>query len=111
MTPLLLDGIVGTRPNMMKMAPLARALADEGTFQLRLIHTGQHYDQQMSDVFFAELQIPRPSFNLGVGSGSQGAQTARIIQGYEEILLSAEKPRGVIVVGDVTSTMACTLAA
>src|SRR5689334_5537070 len=89
MTSLLLDGIVGTRPNMMKMAPLARALADDGTFRLRLIHTGQHYDQQMSQVFFEELQLPPPAFNLEVGSGNQGAQTARIIQGYEAILLSA----------------------
>ncbi len=111
MSNILLDGIVGARPNMMKMAPLARALAADGTFNLRLIHTGQHYDEQMSDVFFTELGLPKPAFNLKVGSGSHGAQTARILEGYEQILLSEKRPRGVIVVGDVTSTMACTLAA
>jgi UDP-N-acetylglucosamine 2-epimerase (non-hydrolysing) len=111
MTRMLIDAVVGTRPNMVKMAPLARAIADDGRLQLRLIHTGQHYDGQMSTVFFRELELPEPTFNLHVGSGSQGAQTARIIERYEEILLSGERPRGVIVVGDVTSTMACALAA
>ncbi len=108
---ITIDGIVGARPNMMKMAPLARALARDGTFRLRLIHTGQHYDSQMSDVFFQELGLPVPAFNLEVGSGSQGAQTAWVIEKYESILASEAKPTGVIVVGDVTSTMACALAA
>jgi UDP-N-acetylglucosamine 2-epimerase (non-hydrolysing) len=108
---LLIDGIIGARPNMMKMAPLARALAADGTFKLRLIHTGQHYDEQMSDIFLRELGLPAPDFNLGVGSGSQGAQTAHIIEAYEKLLLAGERPRGVIVVGDVNSTMACALAA
>jgi UDP-N-acetylglucosamine 2-epimerase (non-hydrolysing) len=106
----ILHGVVGTRPNMMKMAPLARALAGDGTFALRLIHTGQHYDEQMSEVFFRELGLPAPVFNLHTGSGTQGQQTAKIIEGYERVLFD-ETPRGLIVVGDVTSTMACTLAA
>jgi len=111
MSPIPLDGIVGTRPNFMKMAPLARALAEEGTFQLRLIHTGQHYDEQMSDVFFRQLGLPAAEINFGVAAGSHGAQTARILESYETLLMRGEKPRGIIVVGDVTSTMACALAA
>ncbi|HXG24695.1 MAG TPA: UDP-N-acetylglucosamine 2-epimerase (non-hydrolyzing) [Chthonomonadales bacterium] len=107
----LLDGIVGARPNMMKMAALARAVEKDGTFRLRLIHTGQHYDKCMSGVFFEELKLPEPAFNLEVGPGTHGAQTARILEGYEGILLTGERPRGVLVVGDVNSTMACTLAA
>jgi UDP-N-acetylglucosamine 2-epimerase (non-hydrolysing) len=108
---MLVDGIVGARPNMMKMAALARALSADGTFDLRLIHTGQHYDARMSDVFFRELGLPEPAINLHVGSGSQGAQTARVLTEYEKVLLEGPRPRGVLVVGDVTSTMACTLAA
>jgi UDP-N-acetylglucosamine 2-epimerase (non-hydrolysing) len=111
MANIFVDGIVGTRPNMMKMAPLARAIESDGAFRLRLIHTGQHYDQRMSEVFFTELGLPAPAFNLKVGSGTHGEQTARILEGYEKILLTEEKPRGVVVVGDVTSTMACALAA
>jgi UDP-N-acetylglucosamine 2-epimerase (non-hydrolysing) len=106
-----IDGIIGARPNMIKMAPLARALAADGTFKLRLIHTGQHYDAQMSAVFLKDLGLPEPDHNLGVGSGTQGAQSARILEAYEKLLLEGERPRGVIVVGDVNSTMACALAA
>src|SRR5438876_418765 len=111
MSRVLLDGIVGARPNMMKMAALARALADDGTFDLRLIHTGQHYDQRLSDVFFRELGLPQPAYDLNVGPGSHGAQTARIIEAYERMLMQNGKPYGVIVVGDVTSTLACSLVA
>src|SRR5207244_4360061 len=75
------------------------------------VHTGQHYDDRMSDAFFRELDLPRPDFNLRVGSGSQAVQTARVLESYERILLEGERPRGVVVFGDVTSTMACTLAA
>ena len=96
---------------MMKMAPLARALAADGTFKLQLIHTGQHYDAQMSAVFLKDLGLPDPNHNLGVGSGTQGAQTAKILEAYEKLLLEGERPRGIIVVGDVNSTMACALAA
>ncbi|MHB0999822.1 MAG: non-hydrolyzing UDP-N-acetylglucosamine 2-epimerase [Armatimonadota bacterium] len=111
MKNILVDGIVGTRPNMMKMAALARAINEDGTFRLRLIHTGQHYDSLMSDVFFQQLGLPIPDFNLGVGSGSQGSQTAHIIEEYEKLLLKEGFPKGVVVVGDVTSTIACALTA
>lgn len=111
MKGMRIDGIVGARPNMMKMAPLAQALAADGTFHLRLIHTGQHYDEALSGAFFKELRMPAPGFNLGVGSGTQGEQTARIIDSYERLLLAGPMPRGVIVVGDVNSTMACALVA
>jgi UDP-N-acetylglucosamine 2-epimerase (non-hydrolysing) len=111
MAGVLVDGVIGTRPNMMKMAPLARALREDGAFRLRLIHTGQHYDEAMSGVFLEELGLPEPAFNLQVGPGSHGAQTARMLEGYESILLSSERPRAVVVVGDVTSTVACSLAA
>jgi UDP-N-acetylglucosamine 2-epimerase (non-hydrolysing) len=111
MSHVMVDAIIGTRPNMVKIAPLARVLAADGTFHLRLIHTGQHYDEQMSGVFFRQLGIPEPDHNLNVGPGSHGAQTARILERYEAPLLHHERPAGVIVVGDVTSTMACALAA
>lgn len=75
---MFIDGIVGAPPNMMKMAPLARALAADGTFRLRLVHTGQHYDETLSQVFFRDLGLPMPDINLDVGSGTQGEQTASI---------------------------------
>lgn len=106
-----LDGIVGARPNLMKMASIARAIKKGGAFDLRLVHTGQHYDEKMSDVFFSELGLSAPDCNLKVGSGHQGAQTARIIENYEALLLGGPRPKGVIVVGDVTSTMACAIVA
>lgn len=105
------DLIAGARPNFMKVAPILRAFAASGSsLRPRLVHTGQHYDPEMSDVFFQQLEIPKPDLHLGVGSGSHGAQTAKILAGYEEVLINS-RPRGVIVVGDVNSTMACTLAA
>lgn len=107
-----IDGIVGARPNLMKMAALARALARDGTFDLRLIHTGQHYDSGLSGSFFRDLGLPEPAANLEAGSGPQGEQTARILAGYEKMLLREDaKPRGVLVVGDVNSTLACSLGA
>ncbi|MBI3769544.1 MAG: UDP-N-acetylglucosamine 2-epimerase (non-hydrolyzing) [Deltaproteobacteria bacterium] len=108
---LLVDLIVGARPNFVKVAPVHRALRTLGDWlQVRLVHTGQHYDTNMSDVFFAELGIPEPDIFLGVGSGSHGAQTGAIINHYEEILL-ATKPALTLVFGDVNSTMACAIAA
>ncbi|MEA1972051.1 MAG: UDP-N-acetylglucosamine 2-epimerase (non-hydrolyzing) [Candidatus Cloacimonadota bacterium] len=101
--------IVGARPNFMKMAPLYREFKkypDE--FNVKLIHTGQHYDEKMSKVFFEELQMPQPDEYLGVGSGTHAVQTAKIMKSYEEILL-AKKPDLVIVAGDVNSTVACAL--
>ena len=105
--------VAGARPNFMKVAPLLRAL-DAGGSELRsfLVHTGQHYDEEMSDIFFQQLNIKRPDVSLDVGSGAHGAQTARILERFEELLIGGEgRPRGVVVVGDVNSTVACTLAA
>jgi UDP-N-acetylglucosamine 2-epimerase (non-hydrolysing) len=107
-----IDIVMGTRPNFVKVAPLARAIrARREAPPLRLVHTGQHYDPAMSTVFLTELGIPPPDLSLGVGSGEHGAQTAALIAGYERHLLSADRPRGVVVVGDSNSTMAGALAA
>jgi len=107
--------VAGARPNFMKIAPLIRAaqnacrIADGYyAFECRLIHTGQHYDAAMSDVFFRELGIPQPDVNLDAGSGSHAAQTAKVMERFDPIC-EQEKPDWVVVVGDVNSTMACTL--
>lgn len=101
--------IVGARPNFMKMAPLYREFEKfPEEFEVKLIHTGQHYDEKMSKVFFDELKMPVPHEYLEVGSGSHGVQTARIMERYEEVLLK-DKPDLVIVAGDVNSTVACAL--
>jgi len=110
----LIDIIAGARPNFMKIAPIIRALeahqAVGGTLRYRLVHTGQHYDARMSGDFFAQLGIPEPDVNLEVGSGSQAEQTAAIMTRYERLLLETPS-RLCLVVGDVTSTMACAIAA
>jgi UDP-N-acetylglucosamine 2-epimerase (non-hydrolysing) len=109
--PRVVDLVAGARPNFMKVAPILRAMGG-GTLQPRLVHTGQHYDEGMSGVFFRDLGIGEPDVSLGVGSGTHGQQTARILAAYEEHLLSSSpRPAAVVVVGDVNSTMACTLAA
>ena len=110
--------IAGARPNFMKVAPIIRAGTDynarrrdgEPELQWRLVHTGQHYDHKMSEVFFQELGIPAPDVNLEVGSGSHAAQTAQIMLKFEPIC-EQERPDWVVVVGDVNSSMACTLVA
>jgi len=102
--------VAGARPNFMKIAPLMHALKDHPTIQPILVHTGQHYDVKMSGQFFDELNIPAPDMNLEVGSASHAVQTARIMEGFEQVCLS-EKPDFVLVVGDVNSTAACTLVA
>ena len=102
--------VVGARPNYMKIAPLMDALARQTAFAQVLVNTGQHYDENMAGSFFSELQLPRPDRNLGVGSGSHAAQTARVMIGFEEVCL-AERPDLVVVVGDVNSTMAAALVA
>lgn len=104
------DCIVGARPNFVKIAPIMRAFRDDGRFRVRLIHTGQHYDIAMNEVFFQELAIPAPNVNLEVGSGSNTEQTARIMLGLEGVL-AADRPDMLIVVGDVNSTMAAALVA
>src|SRR6185436_6042031 len=101
--------VAGARPNFMKIAPLVRAFAERGV-AAPICHTGQHYDERMSRLFFDELGIPRPVVNLDVGSGSHAAQTAAVMARFEPVLL-AEKPDFVLVVGDVNSTMACALVA
>ena len=109
-----IDLIAGARPNFMKIAPIIDAVLEEqskGTdIQFRLIHTGQHYDKNMSDSFFVQLGIPHPNVNLGAGGGTQAEQTAAIMIGYEKLLLS-ERSDLCLVVGDVTSTMACAIVA
>lgn len=102
--------VVGARPNFMKIAPLMHELQDNPHFEAVLVHTGQHYDNQMSGRFFEELGIPVPYINLEVGSASHAQQTARIMMGFEQVCLD-EKPDFVLVVGDVNSTAACTLVA
>jgi UDP-N-acetylglucosamine 2-epimerase (non-hydrolysing) len=109
----VIDLVAAARPNFMKVAPVLRAMAEADCgLSARLVHTGQHYDAGMSDVFFRDLGIRPPDVHLGVGSGTHGAQTARVLAAYEEHLLSADPPPvAVVVVGDVNSTMACSLAA
>lgn len=103
--------IVGARPNFMKVAPLVEAMKRrEQEFAPLVVHTGQHYDQLMSDAFLRDLELPVPDFCLEVGSASQAAQTAAIMQKFEPVLLS-EQPDWVVVVGDVNSTLACALVA
>lgn len=107
--------IVGARPNFMKMAPLLRAFDSNGSIESTLIHTGQHYDANLSDVFFEELGIRKPDYCLNVGSGKQGVQTARLIEKLEEVLekgdLRSRPFDRLLVVGDVNSTMAAAIAA
>jgi UDP-N-acetylglucosamine 2-epimerase (non-hydrolysing) len=102
--------VVGARPNFMKIAPLVRAYAARGGFEPLLVHTGQHYDERMSDLFFRQLGIPQPDLNLGVGSGSHAQQTAAIMTAFEPVILE-HRPDAVLVVGDVNSTLACGLVA
>jgi len=107
--------VVGARPNLMKMAPLLDALAAYPHVQAVLVHTGQHYDENLSRVFFDELGMKRPEVHLGVGSGKHGVQTARVLERLEAVLQEGT-PGGkrydrVVVVGDVNSTMAAALAA
>ena len=100
--------VVGARPNFMKMAPVHRALGAHAGVTSRILHTGQHYDRLMSDVFFEDLQLPAPDVSLGVGSGSHAEQTAGIMIGFERHVL-AERPDFVVVYGDVNSTVAAAL--
>jgi UDP-N-acetylglucosamine 2-epimerase (non-hydrolysing) len=105
---------VGARPNFVKIAPILKAFQRYPQIQATLVHTGQHYDREMSDAFFRDLKIRRPAVELGIGSGSHAWQTGKIMAAFEEFLeeeLLGEKPDLVLVVGDVNSTLACALAA
>jgi UDP-N-acetylglucosamine 2-epimerase (non-hydrolysing) len=102
--------VVGTRPNFVKMAPVVAALQERGAFRQILVHTGQHYDQRMSEEVLADLDFPEPDHFLGVGSGSHGEQTAKVLAQFERVLLDVN-PTLVVVAGDVNSTLACALAA
>ncbi len=104
--------IVGARPQFIKAAALSRVIRDEFSHAVTeiIVHTGQHYDPSMSDVFFREMQIPEPGYNLGIGSDTHGIQTGKMIEGIEEVILK-EKPHGVVVYGDTNSTLAGALAA
>ena len=102
--------VVGARPNFMKIAPLMEAYRPHRRIQPMLVHTGQHYDERMSDLFFRQLGIPQPDVNLGVGGGSHAVQTAEIMKAFEPVVLE-HKPDAVLVVGDVNSTIACGLVA
>lgn len=102
--------VAGARPNFMKVAPLLRALRDTGACQPLLVHTGQHFSPEMSEVFFRDLQLPPPDIHLAAGSGSQAQQTADIMVRFEPVL-DQVRPDWVVVVGDVNSTVACALVA
>jgi UDP-N-acetylglucosamine 2-epimerase (non-hydrolysing) len=102
--------IAGARPNFMKIAPIARAFDNHADLDYKIVHTGQHYDRNMSDIFFEELGIRKPDYHLGAGGGSHAQQTARIMTGFEETCL-ADRPDLVMVVGDVNSTLACSIVA
>lgn len=102
--------VVGARPNLVKIAPLLRETRRHSRIQSLLIHTGQHYDQKLSDIFFRQMQIPEPDVNLEVGSGSQAWQTAEILRKIEPVFIE-HRPDIVLVVGDVNSTVAASLAA
>src|SRR5205823_4764049 len=98
--------VVGARPNFMKIAPVMKAIDRAKFAEQKLVHTGQHYDVSMSDVFFTDLGMPVPDIHLGVGSGSHAEQTAKVMVGFEKVCLE-EKPDLVVVAGDVNSTLAC----
>ena len=101
--------VAGARPNFIKVGALHHAFAAHPALEPRLVHTGQHYDRRMSDVFFDELGLPTPDHHLGVGSGTHGEQTAGVLLGMERVL-AEERPDALVVVGDVNSTLAATLA-
>ncbi len=102
--------VAGARPNFMKIAPIVRALQASGRLRWKIVHTGQHYDRDMNEIFFEELGIPAPDVQLGAGGGTHAQQTARIMLAFEELCMR-ERPDCVLVVGDVNSTLACSIVA
>lgn len=110
MKPKIIHLIAAARPNFMKVAPLYHALTKQDWCEPMLVHTGQHYDANMSDAFFTDLRLPPPDYQLGVGSGSHARQTAAVMVAYEDVCLQ-RRPDWTVVVGDVNSTLACALVA
>ncbi len=108
MNPVRVHLVAAARPNFMKVAPLYHALRGDRAFEVRLVHTGQHYDANMSDSFFTDLGLPAADFHLGVGSGTHAEQTGGTMIEYEKVCLS-DQPDWVIVVGDVNATAAIAL--
>lgn len=108
--PVKILVIAGARPNFMKIAPIMRAMKASSRLEPILVHTGQHYDVQMSETFFKELQIPHPDISLEVGSDTHARQVARIMERFETVC-DEQKPQAILVVGDVNSTMACSIVA
>src|SRR5699024_1135689 len=102
--------VASARPNFMKVAPLLKEFKQHETIEAKLLHTGQHYDYEMSKIFFDELGVPKPDYHLGVGSGTHAEQTAKVMVEFEKVL-QQEQPDWVVVVGDVNPTMACTIVA
>ena len=102
--------VAGARPNFMKIAPIHRVMTKNPMIDPVLVHTGQHYDEKMSKLFFDDLNLPEPNVYLGVGSGTHTQQTARIMLAFEEVL-EEQNPDLVLVVGDVNSTAACSFVA
>lgn len=102
--------VAGARPNFMKIAPIVRALQADGRLGFKIVHTGQHYDREMNEVFFEELGIPQPDVYMGAGGGSHAHQTAKIMVAFET-LCQNDRPDAVLVVGDVNSTLACSIVA
>lgn len=102
--------VAGARPNFMKISPIYRASLHHSSVRCSIVHTGQHYDREMSNTFFEELDIPEPTYSLNVGSGSHAEQTAKVMVAFEEVC-GQEKPDLVLVVGDVNSTLACSIVA
>ena len=98
--------VAGARPNFMKIAPLYKRLGAAPDIEAQIVHTGQHYDEAMSDVFFRQLGLPPPHISLTVGSAPHGAQTGRVLERFESALME-HRPSAVVVVGDVNSTLAC----
>src|SRR3972149_6773461 len=109
-TKMKIINVVGARPNFMKIAPLMAEYQKHDEIEPLLVHTGQHYDEEMSNLFFRQLEIPDPDINLEVGSASHAVQTAEIMRRFEPVL-DQERPAAVLVVGDVNSTLACALVA
>ncbi|MES1936591.1 non-hydrolyzing UDP-N-acetylglucosamine 2-epimerase [Salinisphaera hydrothermalis] len=107
---LKIDLIAAARPNFMKVAPLYRILRNHDDIDVRLVHTGQHYDANMSQAFFRDFSLPEPDINLGIGSGTHAEQTGRTLMAYERACID-NRPDWVVVVGDVNATLACSLAA